>query len=194
MHDPEVHRIFFQHLRTVDTSVITIGSAPLTTVKQAAIADQAPVAIRFLVHAIRESRTKAFCRGSKHMSEGDRMNYMDDIDSFELKHRSYDTSAFQNLLGDQLQEALLLEDFKNRNSRSKVYQTHAYDIVQTHFAGQRYQNANHSVYMKSFKKLGLETNKTTRILGSPRRCIWFPSIEGLQYMLSKKHWLGDEDE
>ena len=189
-HDPEVHRVFFMHLRSIDTSIITIGNAPLTSVKRAAIADQAPMAIRFLVYAVQEN-TRAFCAGSKHISEGERMNHADVIDGFELKHRNYDTSAFQHLLGEQLQQALLLEDFKSPQTCSKVPQTHAYQVAMDHFAGQRYNHSNTGLCGKAFKKLGLEINRQARVFGKPRRCVYLPSIEGIEYLLSKKHWLAE---
>lgn len=179
MQDPQAQQIFYQHLRHIDISNITIGAAPLTSTKKEAIADQAPTAIRWLVDNI-QSGGKDLCRPISTWTEMERMNNDDVMFDFHLKHRDYDTTAFHNLIGEDLHLALLCEDLaRGSKCMTRVPMAHVFTTIQNHFTGQRYMASNHQQYKKTLKQLGLQTDRMVRVYGgitNPTRCVIFPRV------------------
>ena len=198
--DPTFQELFYQFLLGVDTSNILKGQAPHTSFKQRIHAQHAPEAIKFLVDALDDVSIMAKPMADL-SNDYDRQNLMAEIEEkqrFKLKHRpAANQPYFPNLIGEEWEEAMLKQDLDKRSIVKEVIpHRHVVHQVIAHFRDESYHKLTAEDINSALEQLGLTKNHQIKIpLGSTtRRCYAFPSVEGLRYMLTKQHWLGDEEE
>ena len=114
--DAGVCEIFFQFLRTVDTSKIEIGRAPLTTVKLESMSAQAPLAIRWLKSAVMDNPRIMCYVPNDIQGEAERCDYAANLEQFQLKSRAECTQPFSSLIGDAFEEYMVQQDLKKFSS------------------------------------------------------------------------------
>ncbi|KAL0043400.1 hypothetical protein WJX79_003619 [Trebouxia sp. C0005] len=171
VNDATIREVFFQYLVTsVDTSVIRIGRAPMTSSKADAAAEQCPVGIKWLKTAVLEQPN---CAAS--------------VPAWKREHNS---RALRNLLDEEYEKACLKDDLRKHSTVKCILPlNHISACVATRFKGQSWMRYNEDDLKRDFKQLGLEP-RLARLAGTPRRgLITFPSIEGVIYLLRKKGWL-----
>lgn len=197
VHDDNVREIFFHYLNSIDTSKIVIGEAPFTDFKQQMQAQQAPAAIKWLKHVVLSDLENMcnvpnmFCN-----NDSDRMNVQNMITDnglFKLQRRP-GGDCF-NRLATNYEEVMLSDDLKNR-SKVKVYvpARHVAAQVQGHFKGQAYRAVNEDETLQTLSDLGLKVDVPRKIAGKSTRCVEFPSVEGIKYMLMDGHWMTKADD
>lgn len=200
--DPAFQELFFQHLLSIDTSVIIKGQAPMTTFKQVIQSEQAPPTITFLKELLHDPCLMQ--RPMENMSDGFRMQLLDEFSTqkrFALKHREPLSEAFQNLLEPSSDEHLLNKDMDRSSAvKTQVPQKHVKDCISHYFKGESYIKIISSDINKEFLKLGFK--RSCMIMRDPTKGgeevqykSWaFPSIEGLRFMLAQHHWMTAEDD
>ena len=184
--------MFYQYLVTsVNTSVIRIGRAPMTSSKADAVAEQCPVGIKWMKTAILE---QANCAAQIPAWVGDdceqRTLWEDDKDKMTFHNRVHNSRAMRNLLDEEYEKACLKDDLgKRSNVKCILPLNHISACVAARFKGQSWMRYNEDDLKRDFKQLGLEA-KQARLAGTSRRgLITFPSIEGVIYLLRKKGWM-----
>ncbi len=195
--DPTFQELFYQFLLSVDTSNMVKGQAPHTSFKQRIQAQQAPEAIKFLVDALDDVNimAKPMADLSNDYDRQTLMAEMQEKQRFKLKHRP--TADQPHIAKDEWEEAMLQHDLDRRSTvKELIPHRHVVQQVIAHFRGESYLKLTAEDIHSTLERLGLTKNHQTKIpFGSTtRRCYAFPSVEGLRYMLTKQHWLGDEEE
>ena len=116
---------------------------------------------------------------------------------FRLRHRpAAGNDAFNHLAGDEWQQHALQMDLAKRSAvKTVVPIRHVTDCVMTYFKGQSFRGTTEDDIVDTFKSLGLKVDFIKKIPtgGTSRRCIVFPSVQGLTFMLKKKRWMSAEE-
>ena len=101
----------------VDTSIIKIGQAPMTSSKADAAAEQCPVGIKWLKTAVLEQPNYA---ASVPAWVGDdfekRSLWEDDKAKMTFQKREHNSRALRNLLDEEYEKACLKDDLKKHSS------------------------------------------------------------------------------
>lgn len=117
VNDACIREVFYQHLLTVDTTVIRIGRALMTSTKADAAAQQCPVGIKWLKTAILEQPN---CAASTPAWVGDdyeqRSMWEEDKDKMTFHHRIHNSHALHNLLDEESEKACLKDGLCKRSS------------------------------------------------------------------------------
>lgn len=197
--DDTVRRLFYQYCLTIDTSIITKGQAPFTQFKQSLQADQAPMAIKWVKHVILSDPDALNWMVPKEINKPtERENVAADLDSglFSLKFRPAESAAYNALAGDAYEQLALQLDLAPRGQfKTVVPRGHVAECILNHFRGQAYRSSNEDEVIADLVRLGLtHTIKKIPHGGTSRRCIVFPSINAIKYLLRKKNWLSAADE
>lgn len=198
--DPGFQELFFHHLLSIDTSIITKGQAPMTAFKKVIQSEQAPPTITYLKELLHDPSMMQ--RPMENMSDAFRMQLMDEFSTgrFALKHREPLPAAFQNLVEQPSEEELLAKDLSNNSAvKTQVPQKHVRDCITQYFRGQAYVKINHADINSAFVRLGfknssMKLNDPTKQSNPPIKSFAFPSIEGLKYLLAREHWLTPADD
>ena len=175
------------------------GQAPFTAFKQQIQSAQAPNAIKWVKHLLSDTDALCTCPGEVR-KESERCAIYREIEEnglFRLKHRLTDeSSAFNNLVGKEWEEHALHMDLAKRSAVKTVVPIgHVTDYVMTYFKGQSFRGTTEDDIVDTFKSLGLRVDLPKKIPagGTSRRCIVFPSIQGLIFLLKKKRWMSAEE-
>lgn len=191
-----VREIFFQYLRTcVDTSIIKMGMAPMTSAKADAASQQCPVGIKWLKTVIFEQPAAAACvPASVGEDFTNRTAWDDDKDRMTFKPRGATSNAMRNLLGAELEEAALKQDFAKRSKVTCVLPlSHISKLVAKQFAGQSWMRINEDDIKRDFITLGAEI-KPALLAGKVRRnMVVFPSIDGIIHQMIKTGWMTKDE-
>ena len=192
VNNPCIREVFYQYtVNCVDTSVIKTGRAPMTSSKADAAAEQCPVGIKWLKSAIFEQPN---CAAQVPSWVGDdyqqRSAWEDDKDRMTFHRRVNNSRALRNLLDEEYQKAALREDFGKRNGIKCILPiNHISACVAASFKGQSWMRYNEDDIKTDFVQLGLKV-KSAKLAGITRRgLMFFPSIEGIMYLLRKKGWM-----
>ena len=200
--DSAVREMFWQFLRARDVSSVQPGKAPSNQTKAAAIADQAPDAVQYVKHLCLVAPNDMQPRDTLPLVGSNSSQLPSAVqlhpECFTIKDRPSDLStnpAFHNLLGDQLDKAMLHYDFVQANRIcTNVLEKHMYHCIGRSIQGQRYTTLNEKLFRRDLQSLGLPIGMTTRIAGVQcRGCIVLPSIQGLRYLIKKKGYLTQEE-
>ena len=72
---------------------------------------------------------------------------------------------------------------------------HVTDCVTTYFKGQSFRGTTEDDIVDTFTSLGLKVDLVKKLPagGTSRRCIKFPSVLGLMFLLKKKRWMSAEE-
>lgn len=197
--DDTVQRLFYLYCLGIDTSCIQKGQAPFTEFKQVLQSQQAPMAIKWIKHVILSDPDALNFQVPREINKPqERLNLAADLENglFSLKHRPTDSSAYSNLAGAAYDEMALQHDLINRGHfKTVVPQGHVADCILNHFRGQAYRQSNEDEVLADLARLGLSsTIKRVPNGGTSRRCIAFPSIQGIKFLLRRKNWLSAADE
>ena len=116
---------------------------------------------------------------------------------FRIRHRpTAENDAFNNLVGEEWEQHALQLDLAKRSAvKTVVPIRHVTDCVMNYFKGQSFRGTTEDDIVDTFKSLGLKVDLVKKIPagGTSRRCIVFPSVQGLIFLLKKKHWMSSEE-
>ena len=103
--------------------------------------------------------------------------------------------AFSNLVGEEWGQHALERDLAKRSAvKTFVPVRHVTNCVMNYFKGQSFRGTTEDDILDTFKSLGLKVDFIKKIPtgGTSRRCIVFPLVQGLTFLLKKKRWMSDE--
>jgi len=197
--DPSVQELFFHYLLGVDSSIVKKGQAPFTAFKQQIQSAQAPNAIKWIKHLLTDTDAMCTCPGEVRL-DSERYAITREIEEsglFRLRHRpAAGNDAFSNLVGEEWEQHALQMDLAKRSAvKTVVPIRHVTDCVMNYFKGQSFRGTTEDDIVDSFKSLGLKVDLVKKIPsgGTSRRCIVFPSVQGLMFLLKKKRWVSGEE-
>jgi len=139
VNNPCIREVFYQYLvNCVDTSVVKIGRAPMTSSKADAAAEQCPVGIKWLKCAILEQPN---CAAQVPSWVGDdyeqRAAWEDDKDKMTFHHHTNNSRAMRNLLDEEYEKMALKDDMGKRNAvKCIIPLNHISACVAAGFTGQ----------------------------------------------------------
>lgn len=198
--DQDVRELFYLHCINLDVNCIQRGQAPFTAFKQVLQSEQAPMAIKWLKHVVLSDIDALNWQVPSEIKKpADRQQIAADLDNglFSLKSRPADSSVYGQWLGPDYEEKALAFDL-SASSRYKtlVPTKHVSECILEFFRGQAYRSSNEDDLIGDLAKLGLPRGVVKRVptTGTTRRCIAFPSIQGIKFLLRRKKWLTEADE
>jgi len=197
--DPSIHELFFHYLLGIDSSSVIKGQAPFTAFKQQIQSAQAPNAIKWIKHLLTDTESLCSCPREVRM-ESERYAIIREIEEsglFRIRHRpAAGDDAFNNLVGEEWEQHVLQMDLAKRSAvKTVVPMRHVTDCVMTYFKGQSFRGTTEDDIVDTFKSLGLKVDLVKKIPagGTSRRCIVFPSVQGMTFLLKKKRWMSAEE-
>ena len=198
-----MRELFWQFIRARDISSVQPGMAPSSQTKAAAIAEQAPDAIQYVKHLCLVAPNDMQPHDTLPLVGGNSsqlpLAVQQHPECCTIKDRPSDllstNPAFHNLLGDQLEKALLHYNFvQGTRVCTNVLEKHMYHCIGRSIQGQRYTTLNEKLFRRDLQSLGLPIGQMTRIAGVQcRGCTVLPSIQGLRYLIKKKGYLTQEE-
>ena len=175
------------------------GQAPFTAFKQQIQSAQAPNAIKWVKHLLTDTDALCGCPGEVRM-ESERCAIYREIEEnglFRLRHRlAAGTDAFSHLVGEEWEQHALQMDLAKRSGvKTVVPVRHVTDCVMNYFKGQSFRGTTEDDIVDTLKLLRLKVDLVKKIPtgGTSRRCIVFPTVQGLTFLLKKKRWMSDEE-
>ena len=190
--DDGSRELFYQYSINIDTRGFTIGQAPRTAFKNVMQTQQAPPAIKWLKHAIDSAPDIMGYVPTDAKDEDERVRIAQSIQDkklFYLKSRD-ENMAFLNLVGEQFYEKVLALDLKKMSHHKTIVPArHVADCVQQFFKGQAYRNTNVEDTLAQLAGVGLSVDIVCKVVGRSKRCVVFPSIQSIHYLLFKGKWV-----
>ncbi len=125
-------------------------------------------------------------------------------DCLVLKERTTPIpEAMANLLGPELEEALLQQDLSLNHVRRgshttstyiRVPTSHLYGCIARSVQGQRYTTVNEQGFKRDLEKLGLKVGVRGKVAGvNVGSTVQLPSVQGLRWMIKKAGYLTDAE-
>ncbi len=196
-------------LRQRDVSHIIPGTAPENDFMASAVAQSAPEAIGYLKHLCLAATDDLQPRDGQGLY-GNSSNALPSAvashpDALVLKERTGDTpDSMSNLLGPQLEDALLKQDLAaNHARRNGVVRTasyirvptgHLYGCIARSIQGQRFTTVNEQAFRRDLETLGLVVGVPGFVAGvKVRSTVQLPTVQGLRWMIKKAGYLTDEE-
>jgi len=196
VHSPQVRELFFQYLRTcVDTGRFD-KNAPMTAAKAAQASEQCPAAARWLKSVIMDRPTAAAHVPADVDDFVERAAWENDKAKMTFKSRGRTPPSLINLVGDPLEEALILDDVTSkgmaRSPKCVLPLEHVAKCVAKHFQGQSWVRFDSAELKRDFLHMGIKIQRI-RLGGASRYLLVFPSIEGCMYLLKKAGWMTTDE-
>ncbi|KAL0024214.1 hypothetical protein WJX77_008463 [Trebouxia sp. C0004] len=169
--DDSIRELFWMLLRMRDVSHIKPGTAPENDFMQTAVAQSAPEAIGYLKHLCLAAPDDLQPRDGQGLY-GNSSNALPVVvathpEALVLKERSADIpDSMTNLLGSQLEEALLKADLAFNHARrngtaawmpsyTRVPTGHLFGCIARSIQGQRFTTVNEQSFRRDMERLGL---------------------------------------
>ena len=193
VHSPQVRELFSQYLRTcVDTERFD-KNAPMTAAKAAQASEQCPAAARWLKSVITDSATAAAHVLADVDDFVERSAWENDKAKMTFKSRGRTPPSLINLVGDPLENALVLDDVTSkgmaRSPKCVLPLEHVAKCVAKHLQGQSWVRFDYAQLKRDFLHMGIKIQRIRlKLGGASRYLLVFPSIEGCMYLLKRAGW------
>lgn len=208
--DNSIRELFWYMLRSRDVTHIQSGDAPANDYMQQAVALSAPEAIAYLKTLCLSAPDDMQPRDGQGLY-GNCSNSLpaavsNNPECLVVKQRSADIpAAMTNLFGDQLEEALLKQDYAVNHNRHpgsgrppvsyiRVPTAHLYGCIARSVQGQRYTTINEQGFKRDLERLGLVVGIPAKVAGvKVGSTVQLPTAQGLRFLIKKAGYLTDEE-
>ena len=207
--DDSIRELFWHMLRQRDVSHIIPGTAPENDFMASAVAQSAPEAIGYLKHLCLAATDNLQPRDGQGLygnsSNALPMAVASHPEALVLKERSADIpDSMNNLLGPQLEDALLKHDLAINHARRngaaawtpsyiRVPTGHLFGCIARSIQGQRFTTVNEQNFRRDLEKLGLVVGIPGVVAGVRiRSTVQLPTVQGLRWMI-KAGYLTDSE-
>lgn len=204
--DDSIRELFWMLLRSRNVSHIHPGTAPDNDFMASAVAQSAPEAISYLKHLCLAAPDDLQPRDGQGLY-GNSSNALPHAvashpKALVLKERSAEApDSMHNLLGKELQEALLKRDLAVNHARRngaaawtpsyiRVPTGHLYGCIARSIQGQRFTTVNEQLFRRQLEDLGLTVGVPGVVAGIKiRSTVQLPTVQGLRWLIQDAGYL-----
>ena len=168
----------------------------MTAAEAAQASEQCPAAARWLNSVIMGKPTVAAHVPADVDDFTERAAWENDKPKMTFKSHGRIPPSLLNLVGDPLEEALVLDDGTNkgmaRSPKCVLPSEHVAKCVAKHFQGQSWVLFDSAELTRNFLDMRIKIQRI-RLGGASRYLLVFPSIEGCTYLLKRTSWMTTDE-